>query len=283
MRPASETTEWIDLVYDRTLSGQAIVLPGFHPQNPARKVLLGVAAELRRMALSEDVAASPFLEVLAFARALQREVKNPVHYGENTPGLYAEGRIRVPEVDCFTCSDLFDYGSTGEGGFSAFCEAIGVDANTTEFVAHLGVVLATLDEAVTAFDAGKNILGAHISAQAAEAVSAARAASLRPALAYAEVMRKGRKQGTIGSVRLAIRAALAKNANRSAEQLWADMSKKPPKNLAFFNSPRLGRYIEWSTSPPRSTAYDRFANLVSEEKRLLRDKGSRISEPVKPR
>ena len=82
-------------------------------------------------------------------------------------------------------------------------------------------------------------------------------------------MTAGRQPGAVGKVRLAIRAQLKRTPKATAAQVWEKLSAKPSKGLEFYDSPRLGRYIETSTTKgtPHSTGYARFVNLVSEEKK----------------
>ena len=79
----------------------------------------------------------------------------------------------------------------------------------------------------------------------------------------------GRKPGAAGPVRLAIRRYLKRQPQARAAQIWAALSAKPPKGMAFYDN-RLGKYIETEGQP--DTQYRQFANLVSMERRLLEPK-----------
>ena len=79
----------------------------------------------------------------------------------------------------------------------------------------------------------------------------------------------GRKPGSAGPVRLAIRRHLKRQPQARAAQIWAALSAKPPKGMTFYDN-RLGKYIETDGQP--DTQYRQFANLVSMERRLLAPK-----------
>ncbi len=79
----------------------------------------------------------------------------------------------------------------------------------------------------------------------------------------------GRKPGSAGPVRLAIRRYLKRQPRARAAQIWAALSAKPPKGMSFYDN-RLGKYIETDGQP--DTHYRHFSNLVSMERRLLAPK-----------
>lgn len=79
----------------------------------------------------------------------------------------------------------------------------------------------------------------------------------------------GRKLGSAGPVRLAIRRYLKRQPQARAAQIWTALSAKPPKGMSFYDN-RLGKYIETDGQP--DTQYRQFANLVSMERRLLAPK-----------
>jgi hypothetical protein len=79
----------------------------------------------------------------------------------------------------------------------------------------------------------------------------------------------GRKPGSAGPVRLAIRRYLKRQPQARAAQIWAALSAKSPKGMTFYDN-RLGKYIETDGQP--DTQYRQFANLVSMERRLLAPK-----------
>ena len=82
--------------------------------------------------------------------------------------------------------------------------------------------------------------------------------------AHGKTMRDGRKRGTVGPVRLAVRKALKRSPDDSAAQVWSAIKAKPPKGMALYETPKLGKYIQSDGAP--DTGYRRFATIVSEEK-----------------
>ena len=76
--------------------------------------------------------------------------------------------------------------------------------------------------------------------------------------------RGGRKAGSAGPVRLAIRRVLSRNSTASALQVWEAINTRPPKGMALYDSPRLGKYIE--TKGRKDTGWARFQTIVSEER-----------------
>lgn len=79
----------------------------------------------------------------------------------------------------------------------------------------------------------------------------------------------GRKPGSAGPVRLAIRRYLKRQPQARAAQIWAALGAKPPKGMTFYDN-RFGKYIETDGQP--DTQYRQFANLVSMERKLLAPK-----------
>lgn len=79
----------------------------------------------------------------------------------------------------------------------------------------------------------------------------------------------GRKPGSAGPVRLAIRRYLKRQPQARAAQIWTALSANPPKGMTFYDN-RLGKYIETDGQP--DTQYRQFANLVSMERKLLAPK-----------
>jgi hypothetical protein len=75
----------------------------------------------------------------------------------------------------------------------------------------------------------------------------------------------GRQVGSGSPVRKAIRVLLKREAVKTAAEVWTALANKPPKGMCFRDAPRIGKYIETDGEP--DTGYDRFANIVSEEKR----------------
>lgn len=92
--------------------------------------------------------------------------------------------------------------------------------------------------------------------------------AMLPSYTLGKKMRAGRKPGTPGPVRLAIRRYLKKNPAAKNQEIWAALQAKPPRGWTFMEN-RLGRYIE----PPSGTQgmeYRRFLNVCSEERKSLK-------------
>lgn len=85
-----------------------------------------------------------------------------------------------------------------------------------------------------------------------------------PKVAIGQKFTAGRKVGTIGLVRLAVRRILKREPSATAARVWEAITAKPPKGITPYDN-RLGKYIEAPGQAP--TGYRRFANIVSEEKR----------------
>jgi hypothetical protein len=86
--------------------------------------------------------------------------------------------------------------------------------------------------------------------------------------AAGQVFENGRKPGTISPIRAAIRKALAAGAELSNEQLWRMLVAKPPRGFTFYDTKRLGRYIEGSTAD-KGMEWARFRNICAEERKRL--------------
>ena len=80
----------------------------------------------------------------------------------------------------------------------------------------------------------------------------------------------GRKAGSVGPVRAAVRRYLKRQPQARAAQIWAALSAKPPRGMTFYDN-RMGKYIE-TDGQDDETKYPRFRNIVSEERRLLKSK-----------
>ena len=89
--------------------------------------------------------------------------------------------------------------------------------------------------------------------------------NLTPVARLGKKFSSGRKVGTVGPVRAAIRRYLKKRPYAKTAEIWGHFESKPPRGWEFFNN-RLGRYIE--TKGPESTSYRRFGNIVSEERKF---------------
>lgn len=90
--------------------------------------------------------------------------------------------------------------------------------------------------------------------------------------ALGQTMRGGRKVGTEGPVRLAIRAVLAGHATPTPAAVWKSLKADPPEGMACYETAHSGKYIE--TEGHGETKYRQFENLVSQEKKRIRKAGS---------
>ena len=88
---------------------------------------------------------------------------------------------------------------------------------------------------------------------------------LIPSAKLGKKFSSGRKVGTVGPVRGAIRRYLKKRPYAKTAEIWWHFESQPPRGWEFFDN-RLGRYIE--TKGPESTSYRRFGDIVSEERKL---------------
>ena len=281
-QPESEfLPEQVHLIYDRSMTGRKLYRAGIDAQNNLRYALRPAVQTLTRIT-GDSSPKVHFAEVLRVANVLRREVDNPEHYGDNQPGLFTYSGSRYPEIDRFSCGDLVDFGSSGPDGQSGFLRSVGLSSDTPYLVLCLATLMALIDEAATAFDADLLTLGAHLTQRAAEWAGEAERAEIAPVVKVGERFTQGRKLGTVGPVRKAIRVALRKRQQATAAEVWAAISARPPRQMAFYDSPRLGKYIE-TGSPPKSTGYPRFQTIVSEERTAIRAEASRNSEGVKRR
>jgi hypothetical protein len=90
----------------------------------------------------------------------------------------------------------------------------------------------------------------------------------------------GRKSGTVGPVRAAVRRLLKRLPEAKAAKIWDMLKQKPPKGLAIYDRQGNQRIeIDMKaikgTLPPdaerfKEVQYPRFLNIVSEERRLLK-------------
>ena len=118
-------------------------------------------------------------------------------------------------------------------------------------------------------DGNKDLAFAWLNFLKAARLAGKRMAFLLPLSKTGQKFVSGRKPGSVGPVRLAIRRYLKRQPQARAAQIWAALSAKPPKGMTFYDN-RLGKYIETNGQP--DTQYRQFANLVSMERRLLAPK-----------
>lgn len=87
-----------------------------------------------------------------------------------------------------------------------------------------------------------------------------------PLIAKARKFDPGRRPGSGSRVRKEVAKHLMRNPKATAAEVWAAIEAKPPKGMSVLEN-RAGRYIE--TTGAKDTGYDRFANIVSEERKKL--------------
>ena len=92
--------------------------------------------------------------------------------------------------------------------------------------------------------------------------------AMLPSYTLGKKMRAGRKPGTAGPIRLAVRRYLKRNPDARNEEIWTALREKPPRGWAFMDN-TLGRYIE-APSGTEGMEYRRFINVCSEERRPLK-------------
>ncbi len=254
-----------DFLDERTLSGRLITLPGFDPQNPARLPLTGAYYELKRLTLSEDRECDLFLEVLSTARVLQRERSNPVHFGDLRPGFTTATGQPVPEINRFSCGDVLSYGMSGGDGRKGFCEEANLPPETSYLVLCLAAGLALLDEAVAEFDAGHEIFGSRLAAEAIGWVSEAQRVIDQPALEKAaKFAPKGRGKGPM--YRLLERVMVKQLVDASARDLWRACAASPTARRMGFE---FGEEDAWLKGHG-NVSFSTFENTVTAVRKLKR-------------
>jgi hypothetical protein len=89
--------------------------------------------------------------------------------------------------------------------------------------------------------------------------------------ATGQKFKAGRKPGTGGQIRMAIRKALAKAPALRNKALWERIKSNPPRGFTFFETARFGRYIEGPHADD-GMGYSRFCNVASEERKAAHEK-----------
>lgn len=84
---------------------------------------------------------------------------------------------------------------------------------------------------------------------------------------------EGKKLGALGPLAKAVRQHLKKHLFDSPKSIWIALSGKPPKGLTFCDN-RAGKYVEYDKRTfkgnLKNTAYGRFRNTVSEQRKKLK-------------
>jgi hypothetical protein len=87
---------------------------------------------------------------------------------------------------------------------------------------------------------------------------------LLPHAAKGNKFKPGRTKGSLSLLAVAVKTYLATHRDASADEVWKALTHTPPQGHSFCDN-ALGRYIEYDKSG-KSTAYERFANIVSEQR-----------------
>ena len=116
-------------------------------------------------------------------------------------------------------------------------------------------------------DAG-NTQGAAMAAMAAmQSAWQAEIAEAGSIIAQGVRMTRGRKSGTEGTLRKAIRAFLAIDSGMKNRELWVALKAKPLRGWEFRETPKLGKYAEGPKG--QSMRYKRFSEVALEEREKL--------------
>jgi len=91
------------------------------------------------------------------------------------------------------------------------------------------------------------------------------------ALRHAKKFKPGRKEDTVGPIRLAIRKVLKKRPDATTPEIWKSIKAHPPKVMSFYISPQLGEYVEIESGGKRSSTNFKggFENACTAERKLL--------------
>lgn len=89
-----------------------------------------------------------------------------------------------------------------------------------------------------------------------------------PTALYGQVMKQGRKPGTVGPIRKAIKRILKRHPSYSPLDIWNSFFHNPPKGWTITHD-RNGRRIK-APNAGNGMAYRRFCNIVSDEKGRLK-------------
>jgi len=163
-----------NLVRRKTISGRSITSEHDIGQSWIRSALSLVHTHL--LGISHDPEASSeqqdasWFETMAtavtVAQTLAANLGNPVHYGDNKPGLWdRRGRLLTPGAR-FTYSDLLDYGMTGEDGFAGFLRDCGLAPDVSKQSVLRAAGLLLVDQAVVELSKGEESYAAYLMYQA---------------------------------------------------------------------------------------------------------------------
>lgn len=205
----------------KTVNGRTFFLPEPREQNwlraAMRRVETFVTAAASEVGPSEgddlDSWWKPFLDAVS---GLERNLHNPAQYEDNRPGLFSENGKPLLVDPVFTFFDLYQYGVTGEDGFSGFVRDCEIPAGTTEPVLLVAVAMLSLDSAVEAADGGRDAFAAYLMNEASDASQLA-------SLVFLEA-------SPASDVKRAIRDQLARAGRRSGE-VRRQVAKASPESV----------------------------------------------------
>lgn len=157
-----------------TVNGQAIVISKTQSQNWLRAVMSEVQYHLelfvQHLPDGTEMLPDQWPHLLAVVTALEANFSNPLHYGDNKPGLFDSERFPLLPDPVFTYWDLWQFGVTGEDGHAGFLRLCGLPEETTEAVLLIATGLLLIDDAVTALESGKEAFAGYLVHQATECV-----------------------------------------------------------------------------------------------------------------
>lgn len=113
---------------------------------------------------------------------------------------------------------------------------------------------------------GESGWGAHVEFIAVRLRAIERERHVLPLAKTGKKFTVGRKKGTVGRVRKAIRATLKKHPELTNPELWENLKLVPPRGWEFYDN-RVGEYID---HPDGSTSRAQFNNICGEERRRIR-------------
>ena len=160
------------LIDGRTIAGREILLKGTHEQNWIRSALISVQTHLMGVDPSAGDAEVVWIEAMTAAievsEALVENLSNPIHYGDNKPGLFDIGGRPITPDRVHTYFDLWQFGVTGEDGFDGFIRDCDLPPDTQPAAVLRAAGFLLVDEGVTALQGGRDAFAGYLMYQAQE-------------------------------------------------------------------------------------------------------------------
>jgi hypothetical protein len=166
------------IVQGWTLSRRSILRDGPHDQNWLRSSICDIQSQVwnadpametsKTLGPPDGRVRTALRDVVAIAEVLRGQISNPVHFGDNQPGMFddlSRSLLRNPK---FTYLDLLQYGVTGPDGFPGFCVECGLPHDTDPVLIEMAIGLLLTDDAVAELDRGNESIAAHMAFQAVE-------------------------------------------------------------------------------------------------------------------